>query len=1495
MAIGKYRNLKILVVTFLFLIISILTVSHEAYPRNWDWDQNHDCVEGEGGISGWGRWDYDGKMKGDYSSKDCCELLCKICPVYANTGQYQKTFTDLRVPGIGPALNITRTYNSQEWASSLLGHGWVFNFGRRLIITRNKAGEKVVGVLLEAGEKNFFKEYSDGTLERLTDYGVTYDLIKNSDNTYTIVSRNGTWYELREDGKIAKIIDRNQNELVFSYNSVGCLSRITNASANYVDFQLGVNGKIASVSDNLGRTVTYGYDENGNLTSVTDPMGNTTQYVYNSNNLLAQIIDARGNVVESATYDNNQPPRVSTFVEKGETYTIAYFDGRTEKTDSQGNKWTYYFNDVGVIEKVVDPLGNETNRQLNKITAQSVDWEDDLNGNRTSYTYGGDGNIASKTDPLGNTWTYSYIAGADLLETGTNSLGVVTKYEYDGNGNETAIIRDFGGSLENRSSYTYDNQGNQTSVTDPLNHTTTYEYDSNGNLIKMTGPLGNVTAYTYDSRGNKLTETDTNGNTTTYTYDLMDKLVSITDTLGNITTYTYDVNGKQTSVTDANGNISTFAYDAYNRVVQEIDPLGNTTSYTYDSRDNRISMTNANENTTTYTYDILNRMMRETNALGGQTNYTYDAVENILTVTDANGNKTTFTYDANNRKISETNAVGETTSYSYDANGNQITMTLPNSNTITRTYDALERLVSVADSLGQISGYTYNLAESILTESDALGNLISYTYDQNNRVIQQTDSMGNSTNYTYDSLGNLITITDREGNSVSYSYDAFKRKVSSVDQSGNTTTFSYDTVGNLLSITDANDNVTSYTCDAGNRLIQETYADGTTRIFTYDAVGNLITRTDQKDQVTTYVYDKLNRKIKVDYPGSNDNEYTYDAINNLLTADNQNTTIPFAYDSVHRLTQSIQNGQTVSYSYDIPNNTRTITYPNGKVVKEVRNQRASLVRVENTSSQAIVQYTYDGADKLQTKAYLNGITTNFTHNANSWITTLNYNDGASQIIGFQYGFDQEGNRLYANKLHDPSNSEQYIYDAKYRLIQFKGGTLDGDGNVTVPVTQTAYNLDALGNWVSKTTEGVTENRTHNEMNEIVDIDGTSHVYDDNGNLVDDGTNTYEYDYENRLLRVTRKSDTTILGEYKYDALGRRGEKQASEITTTYYYDNYRVIEEQVGGITEATYVYGNIIDEVVTMARDGQTYYYHSNSLGSIVALTDTSGSIIEQYSYDVFGKPSIFNGSGSLLSDSAVGNPYLFTGRCFDKESGLQYNRNRYFSYELGRWMTQDPIGYINSMNLYEYSINNPVNYTDPLGLTTIGQILDEFFSWFNRRPDLWVMGPNDSYTRIVRNWAPVQGNIARLKRAVAADPEDWKQNHITSSSWIPTMSYSPDPKNGWNSLVRSPAGTDPATAKRNFILYQLTGIQTEELHTSAIGSFRIIATADKVDECQAKLNIWMYNEMSRRSFGSSANHPLFRFRPMASQFMWWNWKEEFMFDAQGNITDIPGGGGGW
>lgn len=1012
MAIGKYRNLKILVVTFLFLIISILTVSHEAYPRNWDWDQNHDCVQGIPGKSGWCKWGYDGNPADcNASSIECCELLCKICPVYANSGKYQKTFTDLIVPGVGPTLAITRTYNSQEWSSSLLGYSWTFNFGRKLIITRNMHGEKIIGVLLETGEKNYYKENLDGALTRLTNYGATYELVKNGDNTYTIVNRDGTRYELRQDGKIDKIIDKNNNELVFTYNTVGCLSRITNASGNHVDFQLGPNGKIASVSDNLGRTISYTYDQNGNLISATDPLGNTTQYVYNSDNFLTQIIDARGNVVETAGYDNHEPPRVSTFTEKGETYTIAYFDGRSEKTDSQGNKWTYYFNDVGVIEKVVDPLGNQTNRQLNKVTAQSVDWEDDLNGNRTSYTYNGDGNIASKTDPLDNTWTYTYIAGTNWVETETNFLGVVTKYEYDVNGNLLRLIRDFGGPLVNTTTYTYDSQGRRTSMTDPLSNTITYEYNAEGYLTKVTNQLGNETFYNYDARGNRLTETDANGNTITYAYDLSNRLVSITDPLGNTMQYNYDANGNLASVVMPNGEQTTFTFDAYNRLTQVTNPLGNTKTYIYNHNDKLLSKTDPNGNTTQYGYDALGRRTSMANAEDHTTDFGYDANGNRISVTNANGNTTTFSYDALNRLVQKTYPDGTSYTYTYNALGRKTAQTDPNGNTINYSYDRLNRQVQKTYPDTSTANFTYDLACRMLSGSNPDSNL-SYTYDALGRATQVTQN-GKQIQYSYDAVGNRVSMTTPEGETVQYHYNQGSQMTKFQLSSGKGVGYTYDALGNVVRKDYAGGTYSTRTYDNAGRLnnLSHLESDGTTiytQQNTFDNVGNTLTKTTGEG-TTTYSYDQTYQLTSTDHPVQTDETFTYGPVGNRLTSADHND---WTYNNRNELISY----DAVTYTYD-PNG-NTVSKTDGTGTKYYTyNYENRLIRIDFMDG-SYAEYKYD-VNGRRIEKDVDGNVTNFLYDGNQLLAE--YDSLGSLMRNYFYGADR------FNPLLLKENGSVYFY------------------------------------------------------------------------------------------------------------------------------------------------------------------------------------------------------------------------------------------------------------------------------------------------------------------------------------------------------------------------------------------------------------------------------------------------------------------------------------
>ena len=990
------------------LVLMTLLAPLSVLAYNKSWDQGHQTCVVEPGTNNWGKFDKSGVFHGGYTSKECCQKYCQVCPVYANTGQLKETFTDLSLKGIGPALEIKRTYNSQDWANSFLGKGWTFNFGKRLIVARRSDNEKIIGLVLETGEKNYYLENSDGSLQRLTGYGATFDLIKNTDGTYTIKELDGSRTDLKADGKIDKIIDRNNNQLTFDYNPVGCVSRITNATGNFIDFQLGPNGKIASATDNFGRTVGYEYDANGNLVSVTDPLGNTEQYAYNSDNLLTQRIDARGIAVESVSYDDYLPPRVRTFTEKGETFSVAYFADRTEKTDSQNHKWTYYYNDVGVIERTIDPLGDEVKQSFNMLTTTSADWKEDANGNRTSYTYDELGNITSKTDAAGSVWTYSYVAGSDRVETEANPLGVITKYSYDANGNKTNVVQDLGGPLESETIINYDNNGNLLNITDPLGSTISYEYDLKSNVVKVTDPLGNATTYAYDDRGNRTTITDVNGQIIRFSYDAMDRMISMTDPKGNISAFEYDANGNLISRTDAQGNKITRIYDAYNRMIQETNALGSITTYEYDSRDNIIKKTLPDGNANLYTYDILNRLIHMTNAEGEQTSYTYDATGNLLSVTDGNGNRSSFTYDSLNRKVVETHPDGAKKSYVYDAVGNATELTDANNNTISFDYDQLNRMISKTYPDNTSAQFTYDALGRVISGVDADSN-ITYSYDAKSQIVQ-TNQNGKRLSYSYDGVGNRTSMTTPEGEVITFDYDETNQLTSVILAGGIGVSYSYDSI---------------------YQVTRKDYSNGGYATFDYDAIGRP-TQINHFRQDGITIYSQAN---------------TYDILSNVQTKNTGVESTGFTYDSVSRLLSVEQATQTKEiYTYDkIGNRLTSVDHADWNY--NVRNQ---LLSYDSTS------YTYDSNGNATSKTDASGVT-NFTYDFDNRLIRVDLPDGSYA----EYKYDVLGRRIEKNA---SGNVTKFIYDGDKLLSEYDGaGTLKRSYVQTTLDAGPLMSRDAAGN------------------------------------------------------------------------------------------------------------------------------------------------------------------------------------------------------------------------------------------------------------------------------------------------------------------------------------------------------------------------------------------------------------------------------------------------
>jgi len=183
-----------------------------------------------------------------------------------------------------------------------------------------------------------------------------------------------------------------------------------------------------------------------------------------------------------------------------------------------------------------------------------------------------------------------------------------------------------------------------------------------------------------------------------------------------------------------------------------------------------------------------------------------------------------------------------------------------------------------------------------------------------------------------------------------------------------------------------------------------------------------------------------------------------------------------------------------------------------------------------------------------------------------------------------------------------------------------------------------------------------------------------------------------WNIENKLIEVRKPG---MIARYTYDALGRRMSKEVNGVTKQFRYDGEDLIMEMNSedSIT-ANYTFGPGIDNPLMMNRSDKNYYYVKDGLGSVTALTDSTSNIIKEYKYSVFGK--IVDETG----DSTLANPFTYTAREYDKETGNYYYRARYYSPEMGRFISEDPLGLAVDNNFYQYTINNPINMVDPLGL---------------------------------------------------------------------------------------------------------------------------------------------------------------------------------------------------
>jgi RHS repeat-associated protein len=251
----------------------------------------------------------------------------------------------------------------------------------------------------------------------------------------------------------------------------------------------------------------------------------------------------------------------------------------------------------------------------------------------------------------------------------------------------------------------------------------------------------------------------------------------------------------------------------------------------------------------------------------------------------------------------------------------------------------------------------------------------------------------------------------------------------------------------------------------------------------------------------------------------------------------------------------------------------------------------------------------------------------------------------------------------------------------------------------------AYNLDKAGNRTS-ITDNVNGNATYapNNLNQYTSVGGSSVTNGPEHEIRTYNSVTYDYINDEHLKQVTSSTSTYNL---YYDALARCVKRTLNGFTTYYIYDGEKPILEYRSGdrANPANNVYGKGIDEILmrydpTLTQN-QTFYYQQDHEGSVTHLVSSSGNVIESYKYDAFGAPAIYDADGNQLSSSAKSNRFLFTGREYANAFGFYEYRARAYHPTLGRFMSEDPKLFDSGdYNLFRYCHNDPIDFTDPMGL---------------------------------------------------------------------------------------------------------------------------------------------------------------------------------------------------
>lgn len=760
--------------------------------------------------------------------------------------------------------------------------------------------------------------------------------------------------------------------------------------------------------------------------------------------------------------------------------------------------------------------------------------------------------------------------------------------------------------------------------------------------------------------------------------------VRLTDGRTHATEMTLDRFGAPTRVRNPLGQETLIRRDEHSRVVRTQSPSGHVVSYEYEPgkptlarvRDETLNKVVSYTHTT---YDQPLRISGDT----PETIYYYDAssrIDSIVAVrADGTRQSQRIQLTPDGRVGTVTDAGGHTTTYEYRISTGNTRVSLSDvrrgaagSRTTSYVYDNAGRVYSVRS-----PSDANNPATVTLTHYDRLNRPTTFTEGLHSETADGQEAV---TTYAYTESGGKLTtrVTDARGNVHTTVVNGLGFTESETDPRNRTSTYRYDRAGNLR--------------DAVNRR-------GQTVSNTYDELGRVRTQTDHATGAqTTWEYDRVQDRWMSVANGESANRVEYDvagrATAERVTMGGITYTLTSSY--LHRnpgLRTDLQlaapwGSPSVHYEYDAMGRLR-----------DVRDLSGGNTHID-LNGEGIPSEIFSPAGTARYGATSHHIPSGIAFTRSAMATAdlgTGYTLDANSRIGTRWNIDR-------------TRGDTYRYDRFGRLTTVTHQSratpppspcVNEEVGVCIQTGSTGYSSVQTGSFAyDKVGNRQDRGAVIDTGNRLTGIDGTTTLlYDDDGNMTSKTrtgfTQTFRWDGLGLLASTTLNGVTT---EFGYDAFGRRVRKTTPSGTLRYLHDGDNLLAEVDGaGNPVREYTFYPAVDRPLAVRQGGRTYYYLTELPGHVAALVDANGQAVNRYGYTPWGE--------TTATENGPKNPLRYAAREYDSETGLYYNRARYYDPSLGRFISEDPIGLAGGINVYAYVGNDPVNATDPSGLCTAAQ----------------------------------------------------------------------------------------------------------------------------------------------------------------------------------------------